>query len=174
MLNMSLDKVRDNIQIYPENWINIYTTNCYAYALGLDVPEYAICKGAYQPGSFSIDDNPLIYDVYFNYDTLLNNLESDFEKLGLSFREVEPDECLNINEWKIAMFTDSCDEDKIVDFHFLRQKSDGCWFHKNGFSGSISKLDRSGKVIVDPKKCYLLNYKYKKCYALSLKNRILT
>ena len=23
--------------MYPENWVNMYSTNCYAYALGLDI-----------------------------------------------------------------------------------------------------------------------------------------
>ena len=169
MLNMSLDELRSNIQIYPETWINLHTTNCYAYALGLDIPEYKICNGAYQPGSFSMDVNPLVFEEYFDYNTLIKNLENDLKKLGVFYREVEPDELLTTNEWKIALFTDNCDKERIIDFHFLRQKIDSSWFHKNGFSGSISKFDRSGKIITDPRKCYLLNYQYKKCYALSLK-----
>lgn len=32
MLKMSLNEIRGKIQMYPENWVNMYSTNCYAYA----------------------------------------------------------------------------------------------------------------------------------------------
>jgi len=168
MLNMTLNEIKGKITLYPENWDNTYTTNCYAYALGLDIPEFKICKGAYQPGSISMEFNPLVFDQYFNYNTLIENLENDLKMLDISYREVEPNEKIEDNEWKISVFTDNCDDERIIDFHFLRQNSDGVWFHKNGFSGKISNKDRSGKIITDVTKCYLAGYKYKKSYALKL------
>ena len=53
MLKMSLNEIRGKIQMYPENWINMHTTNCYAYALGLDIRQSDICDYAYQPGTIS-------------------------------------------------------------------------------------------------------------------------
>lgn len=139
--------------------------------MGLDIPEYKICNGAYQPGSFSMEVNPLIYDEYFDYNTLIRNLENDFKILGISYREVQPNDQIDIDEWKISMFIENCDVDRIIDFHFLRQKSDGFWFHKNGFSGAVIKKDCAGKIITDPTKCCLARYKYNKCYALKLEKR---
>lgn len=171
MLNINLKEISGKIKLYPESWDNIHTTNCYAYALGLDIPEYEICKGAYQPGTISTDFNPLIFNEYFDYNTLIENLEKDLKMLDISYREVAPDEKLANNEWKISVFTENCDNERIIDFHFLRQKSDGIWYHKNGFPGKISNKDRSGKIIIDPTKCYLAGYKYQKCYALNLEKR---
>lgn len=28
MLKMSLNEIRGKIQMYPENWVNMYSTNC--------------------------------------------------------------------------------------------------------------------------------------------------
>lgn len=39
------------------------------------------------------------------------------------------------------------------DFHFYRQDKDGTWSHKQGWGYGPTKLDASGKVIVDPRKC---------------------
>ena len=38
------------------------------------------------------------------------------------------------------------------DFHFYRQDKDGTWSHKQGWGYGPTKLDASGKVIVDPRK----------------------
>ena len=39
------------------------------------------------------------------------------------------------------------------DFHFYRQDRDGTWSHKQGWGYGPTKLDASGKVIVDPRYC---------------------
>lgn len=39
------------------------------------------------------------------------------------------------------------------DFHFYRQDKDGTWSHKQGWGYGPTKLDASGKVIIDPRKC---------------------
>jgi len=39
------------------------------------------------------------------------------------------------------------------DFHFYRQDKDGTWSHKQGWGYGPTKLDASGKVIVDPRTC---------------------
>lgn len=172
MLNMDLSEIREQIQVYPENWINIYTTNCYAYALGLDIPEYKICKGAYQPGTISMDNNPLMFEKYFDYNTLTENLEKDLKTLGIYYKEVPPEYNVKTDEWKIALFIDSYYGEKIIDFHFLRQKSNANWFHKNGFKGVPRERDYLGKIITDPINCRLDPYKYKKCLCFNIRKKI--
>ena len=39
------------------------------------------------------------------------------------------------------------------DFHFYRQDRDGTWSHKQGWGYGPTKLDASGKVIIDPRTC---------------------
>lgn len=166
MLKMSLNEIRGKIQMYPENWVNMYSTNCYAYALGLDIRQSDICDYAYQPGTISETTN-IFKSKYFSYDMLIKGIESDLELLQIAYRNVEEDEKLALNEWKIALFVDR-DFDKLVDFHFLRQKENGIWLQKNGYQGTISKRDHSDEVIVSPSSAELFPYIYKKCYALRL------
>ena len=150
MLKMSLNEIRGKIQMYPENWVNMYSTNCYAYALGLDIRQSDICDYAYQPGTISETTN-IFKSKYFSYDMLIKGID---EKLAL-------------NEWKIALFVDR-DFDKLVGFHFLRQKENGMWLHKQDFDGIFSKKDYCGNNIITPSSAELFPYIYKKCYALRL------
>ena len=55
------------------------------------------------------------------------------------------------------------------DYHFLRQHSDGTWYHKNGFSGDISNYDFQGQIITNLKECYIPCRTYKKCLSRKLK-----
>ena len=68
---------------------------------------------------------------------LIKGIESDLELLQIAYRNVEEDEKLALNEWKIALFVDR-DFDKLVGFHFLRQKENGMWLHKQDFDGIIN------------------------------------
>ena len=149
MLKMSLNEIRGKIQMYPENWVNMYSTNCYAYALGLDIRQSDICDYAYQPGTISETTN--IFELkYFSYDMLIKGIESDLELLRIAYRSVDGD------------------FDKLVGFHFLRQKENGMWLHKQDFDGIISKKDYCGNNIASPSSAELFPYIYKKCYALRL------
>ena len=123
MLKMSLNEIRGKIQMYPENWVNMYSTNCYAYALGLDIRQSDICDYAYQPGTISETTN-IFKSKYFSYDMLIKGIESDLELLQIAYRNVEEDEKLALNEWKIALFVDKY-HGSLIDFHFLRQMEYG-------------------------------------------------
>lgn len=166
MLKMSLNKIRGNIQVYPENWVNLSTTNCYAYALGLDIKESDICTNAYQPGTISNTSN-LTDSEYFSYSDLINGIEGDLNALNIHYREIEPHQQIALYEWKIALLIEKY-YGNLLDFHFLRQKENGIWLHKNGFRGSFSKKDYLGKIITDPVTNYFSPYTYAKCYALRL------
>lgn len=173
-LKMSKEDIRKQIQLKPQNWRNTGTTNCYAYALGLDIKENDICQNAYQPGTMSKILNLSVFFEYFFYSTLIKNIEKDFEKLGILYKEIEPNDKINENEWKVALFIENCGEDiedddlLIADFRFLRANSDGIWRHKDGYHSQPTKKDYSGKIITNLESCDLSYYEYKKCYALRL------
>lgn len=167
MLKMSLEQIKGKIQVYPKNWLNIHTTNCYAYALGLDVPEYKICSGAYQPGTISESSN-IRSSEYFSKLDLLWGLKQDLELLNISYTEVDYDTKAKEDEWKIALLLEKYYGD-FIDFHFLRENNDGIWFHKNGFNGVVTKKDYLGKIITNPESAFLNPYKFDSCYILKKK-----
>lgn len=59
-LKISPQEIIAAIDLEKETWDNVNTTNCYAYALGLDVPQIEIKKYAYEPGIIS-NTNTYIY-----------------------------------------------------------------------------------------------------------------
>lgn len=174
MLNMTLNEIKGCIQINPDIWINLATTNCYAYALGLDIRESRICKSAYQPGTISGVYDPTILKEKLLYNDLIKNLEEDLSTLDISYRQINLNDKIDSDEWKIALFAETYNENLDVlvsDFHFIRANSKGVWTHKQGYFGSPSKKDYSNQIITDPEKCDLCLYEYKKCYALSLNKK---
>ena len=70
-LKMSLKVLRSLINVNKEGWDNVLYTNCYAYALGLDVPQYEICECAYAPGVMSSSQIFLPKYKVFTIDMLL-------------------------------------------------------------------------------------------------------
>ena len=154
------------------NWVNKSTTNCYAFALGLDVPEKKICEAAYVPGVMS--DNPInIASKYsFTIEELIECLESDFKFLDITFRENVSKEELEEGEWLIALYVSylySNRKDRLDDYHFLRLGKDDIWYHKNGFRGKVLNIDNNRQIITDPLTCELTRREYVKTYALKLK-----
>ena len=172
-LRISLQEIRNSIDIKKRDWINMDTTNCYAYALGLDIPQSEICDFAYVPGVISNSNKIIPPHKIFSYDTLLNNIYLDLNTLGIDFREINPLDDISMEEWKIALFVTKVYSDKgyvgLEDFHFLRQLRDGFWYHKGGYNGTITRLDSYSDEIVDPQECILENRTYKKCLSLRLK-----
>ena len=167
-LKMEIEYLRSCIDLEKKEWINRYATNCYAYALGLDIPQSKINRYAYTPGIISKSNIYLPSCDEFIYEDLINNIYLDLKALGIDFREIEPNEEIEENEWKIAIFI-ARSYGKIFDYHFLREHNDGTWYHKNGFNGDISNCDCNGDVITNPKDCYIPCRSYKKCLSLKLK-----
>lgn len=171
MLKIDLNELKGQIQIFPKNWYNLYETNCYAYALGIDIREDDICSFAYQPGIISETIDLPNLD-YFSYDDLIKAVESDLDVLDINYREIKPNDDTFDNEWKIALMVeyldDNCSDSYLENFHFLRSNKNNIWIHKDSYLGQISKKDDSYNNITDPRSCDMCLYKYKKCYALSL------
>ncbi len=167
--NDFINEIRKNIDVKKKIWNNIDGTNCYAYALGIDVSEYKLKEDIFSPGVISNSKVNLTRHEYFSYDLLMDNLFSDFKALGIEYRLVEPlDEILE-DEWKIALFVSEIGNNLLDDFHFMRQFSDGIWHHKNGYYGLVSEYDNKGKIITNPMDCSLRQRSYDKCFCLKLK-----
>lgn len=173
-LKISLEELRNRINVEKKEWINYCSTNCYAYALGLDVPEHQICNYAYEPGIINNTNNILkSCNCKLIYNDLLNYLYNDFSVLGINFREIYPNEKIKSYEWKIALYTEFAasteDIEFLFDFHFLRQNKNGVWYHKMGWNSSPNNFDSNKKVITNLDDCYIQDYKYQKCFKLNLR-----
>ena len=104
-LKISLNDLRNKIDIKKTSWENMTTTNCYAYALGLDIPEENICKYAYDPGTIGNSNYPLY--IPFTYDELINNILIDLMALDIKYQFILPNDVIDIEAWKIAVFISS-------------------------------------------------------------------
>lgn len=176
MLEISIDQIRQQIQVYPQSWIHLFETNCYAYALGLDIKQKQICPGAYAPGTIS-QTNEIFFQTKFSYDNLIDGIESDFNLLGIDYREGLPDEKIPNDMWKVALFvryekvlnisTWAFENTNLLtDYHFIRANSNNIWTYKNGFSGHI---ERTKEPIHS--NFHYDDYEYQKCYILRLDKR---
>lgn len=166
-----LKELRKKINLDKNVWENTYATNCYAYALGLDIPESSIMKGAFLPGTMS--GTSIIFDDkrLFSYASLIDGLYGDLEALDIIVREISPSEDINSDEWKIALYTTPSflDKESLMDFHFFRFCNDEIWRHKMGWTYPPSIYDDNRKVIRNLDECYFKNKVYNKCFSLKLK-----
>ena len=173
ILSNQVGTIKDNINIYNKHWKHIFTTNCYAYALGLDMKEKDIRTNAYQPGVMSGNLYSVDRSKYFAYTSLLESIIKDMKTIGLEIREINSNEKISDDEWKIAVFTVfhayEFYSEWLSDFHFLRQKEDGLWYHKPGYYKIPTNKDYNGQIITDPENCYLGNKEFRKCYCLKKK-----
>ena len=141
MIKMSITSIKKSMSYERGSldWKNIFTTNGYAYALGLDIPQSDICKYAYYLGVISrtIDSDEIVdfkllngNKKYFEYDLL-----SDFDALGLDVEESNKPGliCDDLHTYPgryfdILFFVGKSNND----FHFARYGKDGKLYHKRG------------------------------------------
>lgn len=172
LYKMMLKYIRDNINLDKRFWKHILTTNCYAFALGLDVKEKQIMYGAYQPGIIGKYIYSVGYSKHFSYSSLIESIQKDMDAIGIDIREINFSEEISPEEWKIALFTvfhaNEFYSEYLSDFHFLRQLDDGLWYHKPGFYRIPTNKDYKNNIITNPEECYLGNKNFRKCYALKL------
>ena len=183
-LRMPTSKINKKIDIEkePEEWEEIYGTNCYAYALGLDVFERSIANFAYQPGTIGrIKYEYGLFDV--SRMSFEKRMKLDFESLGIRYRGANPEECASFKEhfhrdsdevssvtrsWLISFYTAV---DNNIDFHFVRKDLSGVWTHKMGFKEAPTNKDSNGEIILDPRECHFNGFKYVKTYRLTLNQK---
>ena len=153
MLNMSVENIRkvmrDGICFEKRlsEWKNRYSTNCYAFALGLDVDEDDICPWAYRVGNIYLQDKwslPRMLDP----DNKIREIESfmldDFQTLGINYKIfIDKDKNQYLQEldhpgdcWDILFFISYKDG-----YHFARVGSDGILYHKPGWDDLPSPTD---------------------------------
>ncbi len=158
---LNIKEIKNLISLREEYWENSFTTNCYAFALGLDIPEDEICKKGFQPGVMASS----ILNIPFNQIAELkieNRVILDFKalKLGYKISELEDKQELIFlgnyicQSWDILLFS------KDEAFHFARVNINGEMYHKIGYFGvpqktSISEIEKSGYSFL---KRYRLRY----------------
>ena len=164
------------INPFRDEWKNNNSTNCYAYALGLDVAtnhmEFSTDRIIYNPGYFG----GKMLNSPFTKEELLISILMDTDRLDLYSYSVNPSYKLMDGEWKIALFGAITDEKNMFkDFHFLRQTKNGIWTHKLGFASAPIDIDSNNEKIISPTDCKLEYkddnqiYKYKYIKTLCLK-----
>lgn len=175
-LNMSVDEIKQYISLREEYWEYDFDTNCYAFSLGLDLPENDIIENAYQLGVMGavIFDIPTSELRKMSYE---ERLFLDMKALNISCEECLPTESswYKIHSknkkssieryWLISLFQND------NDFHFLRKNYDGIWYHKRGNFAPPINYDSNKKIIINPEECIIGTYKYVKTYKLRYKEK---
>ena len=161
MLNMPIKEIKEKISLREEYWENNFETNCYAFALGLDIPENDICINGFQPGIIASK----IFDISLDElarlkveDRMILDLKA--LKIGFKLSEVTMNQEYKslgnywCNSWDILLFLNE------NDFHFARINRNGEMYHKIGYFGSpqktsIEKIEKRGYSL---SKIYRLRY----------------
>lgn len=170
-LKMSRQEIVSAIDLEKLKYDYPYETNCYAFALGLDIPEKNIKPYAYQPGTISNATFKLYKNAQFKLDDIIRNVYSDLDYLNISYRKIDSKDDLLDDEWKIALFTSDTDRGPFSHFHFLRQLQENLlWYGKEGYNGIITNENYLGKKMVD-----IVDAKeygdFQLCLALKLKTK---
>lgn len=135
MLKMKITAIKKSMTYDRKqlDWKNIFKTNCFAFAMCLDIPENNICDAAYNLGAIAVELKK--YPKNYNYE---ERLSSDIKALGLSYETSDEKEFysekLNSSPGRyfdVLFFVD--DNIYRPDFHFARYGKDGKLYHKRGF-----------------------------------------
>lgn len=167
-LKISANKIKELIDLKFDDWQYPSSTNCYAYALGLDVPYNKLTNHAYKVGCFSEDALKRKKIDAFSID-FEKALHYDLHYLGLSYVEVDPNyviknDDINYNYFLIAFYKG------IDDFHFLRKNNfDNTWYHKPGYLNFPKNKDDDKKIIYNPEDAFFYHYDYVKTYKIGYK-----
>ena len=180
----TIKQMQDSINI-KDNLINNFDViNCYGYCLNMNLsykdlePWRKYFINVFNVGTLC-NISKLINTDY----DLEKSLYGDVEILGLNIKEIDFNEKLLENEWKIAMYNTPIykdDDEYQTDFHFIKQNPNSNWFGKYGYSCYISSLDDYGRLIINPKEAIFtlksdddeIRYNYIGTYKLSLKKTI--
>lgn len=146
---MTLEDILNEFSLDVEKWHEHrikMNTNCLSFAMGLPIPYQNISFSyAYECGGFY----QLYHECPMDISTLkgYEKLELDFDILGYSYEEVDINEKISKDQWKIALFQDYSKEQL---FHVYRQTENGIWYHKIGFPNEPTNLDNNGNIITNP------------------------
>ncbi len=166
-LNINVRELTKHIELKTDYWVNKKTTNCYAFAMGFDIPEHIILHNAYLLGTIGLTKERInLSNIrYYSYE---ERLIKDLKALKLRFCEADYDEKI-VDDEKYTYFLISLLESKN-DFHFLRKsKQYDKWWHKRGWFYSPDYVDDHSHVIKDPKEASIGEYNYVKTYKIGFK-----
>lgn len=132
--------------------------NCYMYALNacMDFRKYYNEGCHIAPGFLS---RGIENDFENTEEKILQYFIEDCKVLNLNIAETLLEEKIAKNEYKIAVYVW---ED--IDYHFVRQDSNGNWSEKQGWSGKIKIVKES-----DIRKKFLREYRYIGMFKVSKK-----
>lgn len=142
MINRSKEEIRaiieNNYGVDYSTWQNIIYTNCYAFALGLNIPLGENCQWACTPGAIGHEFLKTDFDEYTSAAWKLHGqFLSDLKALDIYCEVFPEDRSLYTRflrrqrgrSWDVLLFTTGGD---YGDFHFVRVGSDGTWYCKWG------------------------------------------
>lgn len=165
-----LSSIKDNIRLNHSIWINNEYSNCYMYALNIDMDITKLdTDGYFRIGELcGLADNPK-----YSFDEIIYK---DADELDIDLKEVASDYNLKDDEWKIALFLGK-NPDGHTEFHFCKQNPGEGWSHKNGWYQKIRYTDCLGELIDDPVYAYMVSrhctlttyFDYISTYRLKLK-----
>ena len=122
---------------FEENKKQYEHVNCYAYALGLSLPD------SFYNRYNEVDDDGIRYNIgfiskqlfAFNKEQQLYNLYKDLEALNIQFYETNQSALNEHGGYKIAVYNN------CLDFHMKRQNCDGSWSEKMGYTFNFKQSD---------------------------------
>lgn len=164
MISMDANKIKSLISLKSDDWENTVKTNCYVFALGLDVPENQICLSAYQVGVIGCEifgwDKKTLYKLDYE-----QRFQLDLNALKIGFTQIVEDKTAgvyingnyNCTFWDVLLFSYGLGD---IDFHFARRNDEGKLWHKSGYFASPKEcteeeIVRNGDKLV---KKYRLRY----------------
>lgn len=190
---MKLEKVQQKANFSTLKWRWNRKTNCYAYAVGLDIPDFLISRTIppYYLGylftiykkEFKTWQEHMDFLSNFFYD---KRIQLDLKTIAIPFEQIDlTDKLRNEFERKIVFFktvhqkyylyygNHSCQSPiPWHSFHFYVQDYDGIWKHKNGYEDAPTSKSRQNKMILNPIDdihTYSDDYEYQSTYRLTLK-----
>ncbi len=171
-LKMDYSKIKYLISLREEYWENNFDTNCYAFSLGLDIPENEILKNAYQLGVIGAIVKQIPMEVLKKL-SFEERLILDLEVLGINWQEstfYESSDFKIGNDytdtwWLISLLSNS------ENFHFIRKSYNGIWYQKWGYFAPVINFDFDKKIITNPNDANFGEYKLIKTYKLSYREK---
>lgn len=161
MLKTNENYIKSLISLKEDYWENYFTTNCYAFALGLDIPEYEICEKAYQLGVIGANKFGLAIEEVFNL-SLEDRFLLDLKALKIGYYEINEEQAAGwyylgnyiCSYWDVLLYSNG------KDFHFSRLNYNGESYHKIGYLGYPIKCEETREYL----KKYTLVKKYRLRY----------
>ena len=144
MLEIDEKKIKSLISLKEDYWENNFTTNCYAFALGLDIPEAQICKNAYQLGFIAAKKFGIDIKRILNM-SLEERFLLDLKALKIAYYEIREEQAAGwyylgnyvCNYWDVLLYSNG------KDFHFLRRNYNGELYNKIGYLGIPKKCEET-------------------------------